>query len=298
MSTENINITATNVSGNCDLKCSYHFKYNESNSTAKNNGVMISLTYDSANTTPVIFNDQKYVVNNISIVSPSIHLFDNNTLPGEIMIEHNPVQGGNNLNVCIPFFSSTESSKASQIITDIIQTVSSNAPSDGDSTNLNMSFTLQNIIPKKPFYMYEDSSNTDWIVFGAISAIPLSSSTISTLQQIITPYSIKTQGESLFYNSKGPVSGINIGDGIYISCNPTGSSQDEVSVEYSTNSTSSVDISSILNSEIFKIIVIIILGCLSFLLLFYAINSGYKYLNSDAINLKMPTMPTMPTMKK
>jgi len=290
MSTENINISATNVSGNCDLKCSYHFKYEESNSTAKNNGVMISLTYDSTNTMPVIFNDQKYVVNNISIVSPSIHLFDNNTLPGEIMIEHNPVQGGNNLNICIPFFSSTESSKASQIITDIIQTVASNAPSDGDSTNLNMSFSLQDIIPKKPFYMYEDSSNTDWIVFGAISAIPLSSSTISTLQQIITPYSIQTQGGSLFYNSKGPVSGISISDGIYISCNPTGSSQEEVAVEYETNSTSTVDISSILNSQIFKIIMIIIIGCLGFVFVFYLINNGYNYLSNDALILKIPTM--------
>jgi len=291
MSTQNINISATNVAGKCDLKCSYNFNYKESNSTAKNNSVMISLTYDSENVPPVIFNDEKYVVGNISIVSPSIHIFDNNTLPGEIIIEHNPVRGGNNLKVCIPFISSSESSNASQIITNIIQTVASNAPSEGDSTNLNMSFNLQDVIPRKPFFYYQENK-TDWIVFGTINSIPLSSSTISTLQQIIVPFSLLTPGSSLFYNSKGPISGVSIGDGIYISCKPTGSSQDEVAVSYDKSTTSSVDISSILQSQTFKIIVLILLGCLVFIIVFYGISAFYNYLSSDAI--KLPKLPKIP----
>ena len=40
----NINISVQNIQGKCDLKCSYNFKYPESNTTAKNNGVFISLT--------------------------------------------------------------------------------------------------------------------------------------------------------------------------------------------------------------------------------------------------------------
>ena len=290
MSTQNINISATNVAGKCDLKCSYNFKYSESNTTAKNNSVMINLTYDSTSVPPVIFNDQKYVVGNISIVSPSIHLFDGNSLPGEIIIEHNPVQGGNNLKVCVPFNSSSESSNASQIITNIIQTVASNAPSEGESTNLNMSFNLQDIIPRKPFYMYEDTNNTNWIVFGAINAIPLSSTTITTLQQIIIPFPIPTPGGSLFYNSKGPVSGVSIGDGIYISCKPTGSSEDETAVEYNKNSTST-DMSNIMENPTFKILIAVIIGCLLFIIVFYGISSFYTYLSSDAI--KLPTIPKL-----
>jgi carbonic anhydrase len=289
MSTQNINISATNVAGKCDLKCSYHFKYQESNSTAKNNGVMINLTYDSESVPPVIFNEQKYTVGNITIVSPSIHLFDGNYLPAEIIVEHNPVKGGNNLKVCVPFISSSESSNATQIITNIIQTVASNAPSEGETTNLNMSFNLQDIIPRKPFFMYQDTNNTDWIVYGAINSIPLSSTTISTLQQIITPFPIPTPGGSLFYNSKGPVSGTNIGDGIYISCKPTGSSQDEVAVEYDKPASTSVDISNVINSPVFKIIMLIVLGCLLFIIVFYGISAFYNYLSSDSI--KLPKIP-------
>ena len=96
MSTQNINISPSNVKGKCDMKCSYAFKYSESNSTAKNNGVLIQLTYDSTSIPPVIYNSEKYVVENIVIVSPSIHTFNNNSMPGEIIITHNPQNGGNN----------------------------------------------------------------------------------------------------------------------------------------------------------------------------------------------------------
>jgi hypothetical protein len=289
MTTQNINIAASNVVGRCDLKCSYNFKYSESNSTAKNNGVMISLTYDSANTAQVIHNQKKYNVGTISIVSPSIHVFNNDFLPGELIIEHIPVKGGNTLNVCVPFTSSSESSSASQLITEVITLVASNAPSEGDSTNLNISnFNLQNIVPRKPFFTYTNDT-TDWIVFGKIDAIPLSSSTISTLQQIITPYQIGTPGGDLYYNSKGPISGVQIGDGIYISCQPTGSSDEKTAVEYDkTPSSTTIDMSNILKSETFKTIITIILGIILFIIIFYGISFFYNYISSDA-----PKLPTL-----
>ena len=99
MSTENINISPTNVKGKCDRKCSYAFKYSESNSTAKNNGVLINLTYDSTSIPPVIYNKEKYIVDKITITSPSIHTFNDNSMPGEIIITHNPQKGGNSLKV-------------------------------------------------------------------------------------------------------------------------------------------------------------------------------------------------------
>ena len=230
MSIPNINISTKNITGKCDLKCSYQFKYEESNSTAKNNGVVINLTYDSRSIYPVTYNSQKYNVSSISIVSPSIHIFNDKNMPGEILIEHTPINGGNILNVCIPFVESSESSSASDLITEIIKKVSTNAPSEGETTNINL-ITLQKIVPRKPFYVYNNKS-TDYIVFGAIDAIPLSLSIIQTLKQIIKPFSLSTPGENLFYNSKGPISGLQLGDGIYISCQPTGSSQEEMSVTF------------------------------------------------------------------
>ena len=290
MSTQNINISPSNVVGKCDLKCSYNFKYSESNSTAKNNGVMISLTYDSTSIPQVIYNQQKYNVSTISIVSPSIHIFNNQSLPGEIIVEHIPIKGGNTLNVCVPFTSSSDSSTASELITEIINLVANNAPSEGDSTNLNISgFTLQSIIPKKPFFTYVQDT-TDWIVYGQLDAIPIASSTITTLQQIITPYQIGTPGGDLFYNAKGPISGISIGDGIYISCQPTGSSEDETAVEYDKNTTS-FNYSNITENPIFKLVVVVIMGCLLFVSVFYGINVFYKYVLSDA--QKLPSLPSL-----
>ena len=279
MSNQNINISASNVKGKCELKCSYAFKYTESNSTAKNNGVLIDLTYDSTNVPPVVYNTEKYIVENITIVSPSIHTFNDKSMPGEIIITHNPQNGGNSLKVCIPFTSSIESSTSSQLISDIINKVATNAPSQGDSTNLNMSFNLQKIVPRKPFFVYS-GDNSDWIVYGQLDAIPLSSTTITTLQKIIKPFPIPMPGGDLFYNSKGPISGVQLGDGIYISCQPTGSSEEETAVEYDKNS-SSFDFSNVLESPIFKLIIIILIGCLLFIIIFYGISTFYKYLSSD-----------------
>lgn len=288
MSNENINIAMKNITGKCDLKCSYNFKYSEGNSTATNQGSLITLTYDSNNSSPVVFNSQKYNVGSITIVSPSIHYFNGNTMPGEIIITHNPVNGGNILEVCVPFTSSSESSNASNIITEIINKVATNAPSRGETTNLNISsFNLQNIIPKKPFYFY-NSNSTDWIVFGALEAIPISSSTITTLQQIIKPFLLPTPGTELFYNSKGPISGVQIGDGLYISCQPTGSTGEEVAVEYDKPSTS-VDFSNIFQSPIFGIFVLIVVGCILFVVIFYGISAFFNFISSDSIKVSSLT---------
>jgi hypothetical protein len=290
MSNQNINISAKNITGKCDLKCSYAFKYSESNSTAKNDGVMINITYDSRSVPPVVYNNEKYTVSRIIITSPSLHMFNDNSMPGEIVVEHLPVKGGNHLKVCVPFSSSSESSTASNLITQIIEKVAANAPSEGDSTNLNIqNFSLQNIIPRKPFFAYS-TGNNDFIVFGQVDAIPLSSSTITTLQQIIQPFPLPMPSAPLFYNSKGPISGLQIGDGLYISCQPTGSSEEEIAVEYDKNTTS-FDFSNIFDSPIFKFLIMIIVGCLLFIIVFYGLSAFYNYLLSDA-----PKLPSLPKL--
>lgn len=286
MTTQNINISKQNISGKCDLKCSYNFKYSETNLTAKNNGIGIALTTDSNKIPPVTYNNQKYNVTNISIVSPSIHLFNGATAAAEILINHTPVQGGSQLNVAIPITSSSESSTASTLITQVIQSVSSNAPAANETTNLAISgFTLQDIVPSKPFYSYTSASdNADFIVFDITNAIPLSSSTISTLQQIIKPFPLPTPGDKLFFNSSGPNT-TKIGEGIYISCKPTGSSDEETAVTYNKNVTT-YDFTDLTNNPTVKLIFQIIIGCLLFIGVFLVVSYGYSYIvNGEA---KMP----------
>ncbi len=286
MTTQNINISKQNISGKCDLKCSYNFKYSETNLTAKNNGVSIALTTDSNKIPPVTYNNQKYNVSNIEIVSPSIHLFNGTTAAAEIIINHTPIQGGSQLNVAIPITSSSESSTASTLITQVIQSVSSNAPAANETTNLSISgFTLQDIVPSKPFYSYTGASdNTDYIVFDITNAIPLSSSTITTLQQIIQPFPLPTPGGKLFFNSTGPNT-TKVGEGIYISCKPTGSSDEETAVTYNKNVTT-YDFTDLTNNPTVKLIFQIIIGCLLFIGVFLVVSFGYSYIvNGEA---KMP----------
>jgi carbonic anhydrase len=285
---QDINITNDNVKGKCDLKCSYNFKYSDSNTTATNDGVMISLTYENSGVQPVLYNNQKYNVTKVYITSPSIHLFDGSLTDAEICIEHTPIKGGSLLSVGIPIKSSSESSTASLYLTEIINGVANNAPSEGDSTTLNINnFSLQQIVPNKPFFSYTDAdNNTDWIVFSGFESIPLSSGLLTTLGKIIKPFTLPMMGGNIFFNSSGPNS-VSIGDGIYIKCNPTGSSSDETTVEYAKNTTSN-DWSKILENPVTQIILKGLLIFIITLLIFYGISLGYnKYFIGEGVKNNM-----------
>ena len=291
----NINISAENVAGKCNQKCAYSFKYSESNSTATNNGIQIAITYDQSGVPPVTYNTEQYTVSRILILAPSIHFFNGAQLPAEVVIEHNPVKGGNQLNVCIPLTSSGDLTSASSLLTDVIKKVATNAPSQGDSTNLNMSnFNLQTIVPRKPYYAYTNGQN-DWIVYGALEAIPLTSSTIKTLKQIVKPFPLPTPGDALFYNANGPVTGMPVGDGIYISCQPTGSFGEDIGIMYDKPS-SSVDFSNVANSPLLQFFIAVFVIIIVYLLLFYGIGSFFTYLSAMFsgifVNTYAPRMST------
>jgi len=281
----NLNISQQSVTGACNYKCSYTFKYPESSSTATNGGSYISLTYDNGTTPPVLFNSQQYNVGTISISCPSVHLFNNNQTAGELIIEHSPVSGGQPLIVSIPLTSSANSSTSSDLVTQIIQAVINNAPSSGETTNLNISgFTLDNIVPKKPYYNYVDPEKANWIVFDIMNAIPINSSILNSLSQIIQPFPYQfiadISNNDLFYNSHGPnSSGSAVSEGIYISCQPTGSSEEETNVSYNKNQTV-YDLQNILNNPTFILVLEIIAACIVFIILIFIVNFLYNtYIN-------------------
>jgi carbonic anhydrase len=289
---QSINISSQNIAGKCDVKCSYTFNYPETNLTAKNNGNMIRLTCDYTNTSPVLYNSEKYNVSNIFIIAPSIHIFNNEITNAEILIEHDSLNGGAKLFVCIPIIESSNTTTASNLITEIINNVASNAPRDEETTNINISnFTLNSIVPKKPFFSYTgtdiNNSISEFIVFGIIEAIPLSSDTLSSLKQIIQALPMKAPGNLLFFNSSGPqnASDANFDDGIYISCNPTGSSQEKTDINYEKNTTNN-NLGSLLKNPIILIIIQIILGCILFLALFMILN--YTFTKILDYNVKIP----------
>jgi carbonic anhydrase len=277
---QNINISSQNVQGKCDLKCSYNFKYPETNVVAENKGVYINLKCDDSNSSPVLYNNKKYNVTNVFIACPSIHLFNGATVSAEVVVEHTPVSGGKQFFVGVPIVKSGEASNTANLINNIIYNIGNNIPSENETMNLNISdFTLDNIIPKKPFFSYSANENTDWIVFQSSDAIPLSSANYNTLSSIIKAFPLPTPGNELFFNSNGPnTSGSSEGDGIYISCQPTGSSEDEVPVEYEKPAVS-FDLGSMLNNPV----IITMLAFIGFIILFIVIAVVYSLITGKNI---------------
>jgi len=291
-----INISSQNVYGNCDLKCSYNYQYNQSNSVATNNGVFLSLSYDKGTTSPVIYNTRNYYVSKINIYSPSLHRFEGKTVNAEFVIEHAPEIGGDLLYVCIPIIASTNSTDASNVLSEIIQSVANNAPAMNESTNLNLSnFNLNTIVPKKPFFSYTGTKGLigQVIVFANNNAIPLNNTILQKLSKIIKPYPITIEGGNLFLNSKGPNTTQVSKQGIYISCQPTGSSKEEIDVSYSKNNVD-YNLSSILNNPTVVLILQTLVGCILFILVFYILNYGYNYFTSGSnLGTKLPTLPLL-----
>ena len=237
-----INISPQSITGKCDLKCAYNFDYPTTNLVATNNGTNITIKFDNQNSTPVTFNNTKYIVVEMLIMSPSLHLFNGSQTPAELIIMHSPQTGGAYLSVCIPIVQSSNTTDATNLVTEIIQLVSPN--SVGEPITLNISnFTLNDIVPKKPFYNF--NSNTlggNCIVYGKMFAIPLSQTTLTTLSSMLNPGNSNdtdTGDGNLFFNSTGPNQSSSGSDGIYISCSPTGNSEDTTDTTTNTNKNTS-----------------------------------------------------------
>jgi hypothetical protein len=229
------------------------------------------------------------------ILQPSIHQFNGSTTDAEIIIGHTPLTGGSDLCVCIPISSMGNNNQASNVINEIISLVTTNAPNNGETVNLNLpDFTLQDIVPKKPFYNYSNQ-NYDFIVFDILDSISISSTTLNSLTTVIEAvpsfylniFSQNNQNPiSVFYNSKGPnTNNNNTENEIYISCNPTGHSENEdsVSFEKAKNKVTTFDISKIMNNPYF----IYVMYAFIFILLLIFLN-GIIY-NLSSGNIKFPS---------
>lgn len=276
-----IDISISNIIGKCDLKCSYSFHYNNSSCIATNRGDYISISYDKSSSPPVLYNATGYDVQEIRLYIPSLHSYNNQKTDGELVIVHTSNTGTISLLVCIPIKSNNTSSKSALFFKTLIDTVASSAPSDGETTTVNIpKFNLDLLVPRKPFFSYSAtepyqpcSENVDYIVFGPLQgSLDMMPESLTKLQSIIlsNPYDIKT-GPNLFYNERGPSVGGGGSGEIYIDCQPVGSSEE--STEVVTDMGSSpypTTLSDWLKNPLVKLL----LGSLLFIVILYVV----KYL--------------------
>jgi hypothetical protein len=242
---------------------------------------------------PVVYNTNKYEVMEVNIVAPSNHLYNGNKIEGELVIIHSPVSTGPPLLVYVPIVTSGDSTTASNLLTQIITSVAQNAPAQGETTNVNVSsFNLnQFVTAKKPFFshMFE---GYQCIVFGLDSAIPLKKETIQTLSKVLnnSGKSIPGNGMAVYYNPDGATYGFSNTDQIYIDCQPVDTSEEQVKIEKDIKNPNTYDLNSPAVTLVFQIIV----GCILFFIVLFAIYYGLKYISNYVGNFHIPrsTIPS------
>lgn len=283
---EQINISKKNIEGKCDLKCAYNFTYTNGPIQIYNAGNTIIIGYEDRNALPVLYNKKKYRPHASYISYPSTILYNDNLADAEFTILHISEDSTQFLFVYIPIKISNDSSSATTEITNVIKSTSTSAPSNGQKLTIS-NFNLQNIVPKKPFYSFNLGVRVsiDYIVFSMLDAISISNSTFETLKQISKNNSGKLMVNpntfsGLYYNSSGPNTTTSLGDGIYISCNPTGNSTETKEVTYEKNE-SSYDMYNIFEDPTFILVVQTIIACIVFIIIFYVWNYGYKFIDGD-----------------
>ena len=287
-----IDISMAKITGNCDLKCAYQYKYHTSSCIVTNKGSYISIAYDKIATSPVKYNLTNYFVSEVRIYIPSLHTFSNNNADGEIIIIHNSNEGGIPLYVCVPLFKSVYSNNSSNILSKIITGLSSNAPNADETTTIKLdSFTLNSFVPKKPFFSYSANSpfgncdqNIDFIVFSPEdSSCFLSSINFNKLKEMLKPQPFKIQhGPLLFYNTKGATYGnaTTNGDEIYIDCKPINISKKTKTIikDRKTDNKVIFNWDELTNNEYFSIVI----QCIIFIIVISIFYVLIKYLSGQS----------------
>jgi hypothetical protein len=272
-----IDISKDNIAGRCNTKCAYSFAYQDCGLNAVNNGAAILFSLNPVpSVPPVLYNNKQYKPEIIYLLQPSIHTYDGIRADAEIVILHSPVDGGNGLYITIPITKSTDSSSASVLIDKMVNESPEKQYEEIPDLNVE-NFSLNTIVPKSPFFSYS-KNNTDFIVFP--KSIPLSEATLTILKSITLSYSIQTEKDTetkIFYNGVGPKSTL-ADQGIYIDCQPTGSSG-EVDIVTARNPPV-YDMDTIMKDPTMYLIIQLIVSCIIFVVIYMAISYGFSIMTS------------------
>jgi len=221
----------------CDMKCDYTFDYIQQNSLKlKNEGTHIVIQpLDKSNSPPVTFFADKYSVKEMRLYYPSLHTYNGKPADAELIIVHDNVTGsGGYLCVCIPIILGNGKTDSIFFFDKMMFEMTARAPSANTKTTLTMnSFSLNNIIPIKPYYSYSGTmpapscaNNAEYVVFSTAenAEIAISKKAFTALKTIISPHAmtVKKNPKGVFYNKKGTIKNSEINGDMYFECNPAG----------------------------------------------------------------------------
>lgn len=219
-----LNIASDATAGACDLKCRLTFAYQPSaTSVASNNKTHIKVTYDAGRTPPVTYNGDQFEVQELLLYAPSVHRFNGASAAAELVVSHFSNKTSQTLQICLPVLSGSATDPALAAIL---------AAASGSGQQLRATIDLQKMLPSaKPFFSVTDASKVQWVVFDKTAAMSISAADAKRLTaMLVAPnYAVCQSGPRVFLNSKGANTSGNK-DGIYIDCQPTGSSEETTDV--------------------------------------------------------------------
>jgi hypothetical protein len=248
-----MNISKASMGNTCGERCAFAFQFDLSTQcNAFNNTNDIGLSYNSTTISPIVFNNTKYNLfppnEPIAILSPSYHDYDGGKANAEMIICTKSPDNGTMLYICIPL--STSVGASNTLLNEILENIVS-APLTQSNREININltnYTLNSLVPKKPYFFYESLTNETNVVcncvaYGLQDGYNISSAYATQLSSLISPFPPDVlfippnENRYLFYNPNGPTKLNNgVGDQIYIDCSPTGNSMETEDVTFNKGS--------------------------------------------------------------
>jgi len=274
----------------CTTNCELSFDFKETNLTVQNGGPYLVFGVDPVMTPPVVYNNEKYtpIMGLVLCDASSDPFIIYNGITPAALFGIILQSGKKQLGMLIPIVeSSTNQTNASELITSVLNESILNAPKAGDKTKLNVGdFSLQSIFPtNSPFF----SVTEDNVIFFE-NAIGIDKTVLDKLKQIIQP-SASPSGKAppkVYYNANGATSIALIKDEeIYIDCQPVNSSKE--TIEYVTKNPFKNDLSTILNDPTTYLILQLILSCIVFVVIYFALSKGFQFMTLGKMPQIIPT---------
>ncbi len=157
-------------------------------------------------------------------------------------------------------------SEGSTMINQMLEEVANRQLHNGDpSMSVTVDeYNLNNIIPKKPFFYYKNNNN-NYIVYGRQDSLNLNAEIMNNIRNLLTlPQNIIAPESSILaFNENGPspygrMNGMD--DEIYIDCQPTGNSRENMDVKFNEPANPSVNnLGDLINSPLVKIVLLTII---------------------------------------
>jgi hypothetical protein len=195
-----MNITQTR--NTCTQKCAFSFNYSETSIKTIIRSNSLSISFSQPNIPSVKFNGNEYNARTADIRYPSSNKYNGIKSDAEIIISHVSTTSNKPLIVFIPI---AISSNSRPLILDKVINETAKLMPKTTFVNLSISdFTLNDIVPKGPFY-FSDVGNEFYISYDLNESLSLSSQTFETLKKIvIKPLNVSYLNDyELFYNNEG-----------------------------------------------------------------------------------------------